>query len=513
MTPGGSRSRRRKFVSAAGIYTAGTFAQKGAIFLLLPVYARLFVVDDYARWSLFLGLSTLLSATFDVAWSRAVPRMYYEYWRDEARARGYLLTTFLQQMVLVAAGVALFLSAGHGFLETVTAGKLSHESFAVPLSLAAAAEAILLFICASYRARQAAVAFVSFKMAQVLAQALGVLAALFLFADTVAAAALGFAVGACCVALVALGCFVPQLLGGRRVKARFLPTFASNARFSVPLVFHDYASWLRNAADPYIIAQFLALYHVSVYHVGYQFGLLVSLFLYSIDLALAPFLYQMMKEDRSFRGKYLDLSRAIVGATFAVVVTAILFSREVIVFAFPPDMAEAARIAPLIAAAYFFHGLYSNYIRAFIFAGRTTWIPILTLGPTLAGIGVTILVTPSYGIMGPVVVTVCSLALLAIVVYAAAQRVEKFAYPIGLHGSCAAVAVATGAFASGLWNAPVWTALVMKAVLWLVLMVLVWRVFVHGREQRLFRMITIDVGDDAESKPAWRLAVGDGGGS
>jgi O-antigen/teichoic acid export membrane protein len=137
-------------------------------------------------------------------------------------------------------------------------------------------------------------------------------------------------------------------------------------------VFHDYASWLRNAADPYIIAHFLALYHVSVYHVGYQFGLLISLFLYSLDLALAPFLYQMMKEDRGFRAKYLDISRAIVGATFAVVVTAALFSREVVLVAFPPNMAEAARIAPLIAAAYFFHGLYSIYIKAFAFAGRTT---------------------------------------------------------------------------------------------------------------------------------------------
>ena len=513
MTPGGSRSRRRKFVSAAGIYTVGTFAQKGAMFLLLPVYAQLFVLDDYARWSLFLGLATLLSVTFDVAWSRAVPRMFYEHWHDEAQGRGYLLTTFLQQLLLIAIGVTVFLSLGRGVLARVTAGKLSYEGFAVPLSLAAAAEAILLFVCATYRARQAPVPFVSFKIAQVAAQTFGVLTALFLFSDTVGAAALGFGIGSFFVALVAAGCFARYLLGGRRAKVPFARSFGSNARFSVPLMFHDYASWLRNAADPYIIAHFLALYHVSVYHVGYQFGLLISLFLYSIDLALAPFLYQMMKEDRAFRVKYLDISRAIVGATFAVVVTAVLFSREVVVLAFPPNMTEAARIAPLIAAAYFFHGLYSIYIKAFAFAGRTTWIPLLTLGPTLAGIGLTILVTPTYGVMGPVVVTVCSLALLAIVVYAAAQRVERFDYPVALHAVCAAFAVATGVFASALWNAPLWAALAAKAVLWVVLMALTWRVFVVGREQRLFRMITIDLASNADAEPAWRLAVGDGGNS
>jgi O-antigen/teichoic acid export membrane protein len=181
--------------------------------------------------------------------------------------------------------------------------------------------------------------------------------------------------------------------------------------------------------------------------------------------------------------------------------------------AFPPNMAEAARIAPLIAAAYFFHGLYSLYIKAFAFAGRTTWIPVLTLGPTLAGIGLTILVTPTYGVMGPAVVTVCSLALLAIVVYAAAQRVERFDYPIGLHAVCAAVAVSTGVFASALWNAPLWTAFLGKAALWVTLMGLTWRMFVLGREQRLFRMITIDLAGNVDSEPAWRRAAGNGGSS
>lgn len=513
MIPEGDRNRRRKFVSAAGIYTAGTFAHKGAMFLLLPLYARLFAVEDYARWSLFLGLSTLLSATFDVAWSRAVPRMFYEYWRDEPRVRGYLLTTFLQQLVLIVVGVAIFLVLGGGALEGVTAGKLSHEIFSLPLSLAAAAEAILLFVCASYRARQVPVGFVTFKIAQVSGQTFGVLVALFLFDDSVGAAALGFGLGASGVALVAVTCFARYLLDGRCTRVPFGSSFVRNARFSVPLVFHDYASWLRNAADPYIIAQFLALYHVSVYHVGYQFGLAISLFLYSIDLALAPFLYQMMKEDRAFRGKYLEVARAMVGATFVMVVTAALFSREVITLAFPANMAEAARIAPLIAAAYFFHGLYSNYIRVFIFSGRTTWIPVLTLGPTLAGVGLTILLTPIYGIMGPAIVTMGSLALLAIVVYVAAQRVERFAYPIGLHFVCSALAVATGLFASTLWDAPIWSTLPLKLVLWLALLAVAWRVFVQGRERRLFRMITIDASGDSETEPAWRLAVGDGGSS
>lgn len=481
------------------------------MFLLLPVYTRLFAVDDYARWSLFLGLTVLLSVTFDVAWSRAVPRMFYEYWHDEAQARGYLMATFLQQLMLIAVGVTVFLSLGRGVLARVTAGKLSYDGFAVSLSLAAVAEAMLLFVCASYRARQSPVPFVAFKLAQVAAQTLGVLAAVFLVPRSVGTAALGFGVGSFCVALVAVGCFAAYLLGGSRSNVSFARSFGANARFSVPLMFHDYASWLRNAADPYIIAQFLALYHVSVYHVGYQFGLLISLFLYSIDLALAPFLYQMMKEDRAFRAKYLDISRAIVGATFTVVVTAVLFSREVVVLVFPSNMTEAARIAPLIAAGYFFHGLYSIYIKAFTFAGRTTWIPFLTLWPTLAGVALTILVTPIYGVMGPAIVTVCSLALLAIVVYAAAQRVQRFDYPVTLHAVCAAVAVGTGVLASGLWNAPIWTALVVKTGLWVVLMALTWRVFVLGREQRLLRMITIDLAGEPNAEPAWRLVVGEEG--
>jgi len=506
-----SRVRRGDLISAAGIYTVGTFAQKGAMFLLLPVYARLFVVDDYGRWSLFLGLATLLSVTFEVGWSRAVPRMLYEYSHDEGRGRGYLLTTFAQQLVLIATGVAMFLLFGRGALERVTAGKLVHEGFAVPLSLAAAAEAMLLFVCASYRARQSPVPFISFKIAQVVAQALGVLAGVFFFADTVGAAAIGFGVGSFCVALVAVGCFVTYVLGGRRANVSFARSFASNARFSVPLVFQDYASWLRNAADPYIIAHFLPLYSVSIYHVGYQFGLVISLFLYSIDLALAPFLYQMMKEDRAFRTKYLDISRAMVGATFAVTVSAALFSREVLAVAFPPSMAEAAKIAPLVATAYFFHGLYSIYIKSFAFAARTTWIPVLTLGPTLVGIALTILVTPIYGVMGPAVVTLFSLALLAIVVYPAAQRVQRFDYPVVLHGVFGSFAVATGAFALELWDAPLWTALVVKTGVWVVLMGLTWRAFVRGRERRIFQMITIDVADDVGAESAWRLGVEDRG--
>jgi hypothetical protein len=115
--------------------------------------------------------------------------------------------------------------------------------------------------------------------------------------------------------------------------------------------------------------------------------------------------------------------------------------------------------------------------------------------------------------MGPAVVTVCSLALLAIVVYAAAQRVERFDYPVALHAVCAVLSISTGVFASGLWNAPLWTALVVKAALWMALMALTWRVFILGREQRLLQMITIDFAGNADAEPTWRLAVRDGGSS
>ncbi len=442
----------RRLVLSAGIYVVGTFLHRGLLFASLPIYARLFGVDDYGRWSLFIALVAVGGIVFDLAWSRGIPRLFYEYWQNAERGREYLLVSFVQRLLLSAAVTLAFFAVMPAALPWVSGGVLAFDGFGASLLIAASAESIVLFVCSAYRARQRAIPFVVLKLAQALAQIGGSLAAAYWLHPGVETTAFVFAAGSAAIAVLGAADFVRTTTLARSGALAFGATLRANLAFSTPLVFHDLASWLRNAADPFIVAHFLTLYAVSIYHVGYQFGLVIGLLLYGVELALSPYLFQMMKSDPDFRRKYLEITHFIVGCTFALVVTTILFSNAAIRMLFPESLVEAARIAPLIAAGYFFHGLYTVYVKPFVFHARTEVIPLLTAGPTVVGVLLSIAITPRAGVLGPAVVTIFSLALLAAVVYRAARKLDPFAYPVTLHAILGIVVVALGAGCSLTWQ-------------------------------------------------------------
>jgi O-antigen/teichoic acid export membrane protein len=475
----------RKLVLSAGVYILGTFLQRGLLFLSLPIYARLFGVEDYARWSLFVALAAVFGLIFDLAWSRGIPRLYFEYWDDIAVGREYLLVSFFQRVLLWLGLSVVFWIAAPVMLPLLSGGTVPYERFGASLLIAAGAECLLLFVCASFRARQRAVPFVSLKLAQALAQIGGSLAAVHWGHADVEKAASVFAAGSALVAVAGIAAFLRSVAHRTRGTIRFGSSFRSNAAFSFPLVFHDLASWLRNAADPFIIAHFLTLYAVSIYHVGYQFGLIIGLLLYSVELALSPFLFQLMKSDPDFRVKYMELTHAIVGCTFALVVTTILFSREAIALLFPSTLAESARIAPLVAAGYFFHGLYTVYVKPFVFLGRTELIPLLTTGPTILGVVLSIVFTPSFGVLAPAVLTIVSLAVLAGVVYLGAQRLDAFPYPLGIHLAMATTVVLLGVACSHFWELATAPVVATKILVWGVLLLVAYRVLLRGGVTRV----------------------------
>ena len=456
---------------AAGLYVFGNVTQKGAFFATLPIYARMLDVDGYARWSLFLGLSAALSIAFDLAWSRAIPRLYYEYVGDPAGGDAYLFVSFLQRVCLLLASILLFVGVAPIVIRAASAGRLSSPAFAAPLLAVCVSEAVVLFVCAAYRARQQPLPFVSLKIGQAVMQ-LGVSFAMIVMAGlTPECAARGFALGSVFAAAAAIVLFLSWARGMHRPsRAPFGATFRANMRFSLPLVFHDYASWLRNAADPFIIVQFLPLYSVSIYHIGYQFGLVIGLILYSVELALSPFYFELMKKDRQFEEKYMAITQAVIVCTFALAVTLELFAREIIAVIFPIEVREAARIAPLIVVGYFLLGLYSVYIKPFILLARTAVVPVITLGPTLLGIAGSVALIPVLGVMGPAVSTIASLALLAGVSIAAAQRVMPLPYPFRLHCLLTMVVAIAGVASSSAWQATSGEVLIVKGGVWLSLM-------------------------------------------
>jgi O-antigen/teichoic acid export membrane protein len=483
--PPSSAGSGRKLVRSAGVYILGTFLQRGLLFLSLPIYARLFGVEDYGRWSLFVALTAVFGLVFDLAWSRGIPRLYFEYWDDVSVGREYLLVSFLQRLLLWLLLSVAFRIVAPVLLPLVSGGTVPYERFGSSLLIAAGAECLLLFVGSAFRARQRAVPFVSLKLAQALAQIGGSLAVVYWGGADVEKAASVFAVGSALVAVAGIGAFLRSVAHRTRGTIRFGSSFRANAAFSFPLVFHDLASWLRNAADPFIIAHFLTLYAVSIYHVGYQFGLIIGLLLYSVELALSPFLFQLMKSDPGFRAKYMELTHLIVGCTFALVITTILFSREAITLLFPPALAESARIAPLVAAGYFFHGLYTVYVKPFVFLGRTELIPLLTIGPTILGIVLSIVFTPHFGVIAPAVLTIVSLAVLAAVVYVGAQRLDAFPYPLGLHVGMAATVVLLGVACSHYWATTTVAMTVGKTLVWATLLLVAYVAFLRGRLTRV----------------------------
>ena len=423
------RLRASSFIGSVGVYVVGGTVHRAAVFALVPLYTRYLTAAEFGLWGILNSILIVLTVVLDLGISKSVLRYYFDHDSDDARVRGYMVVSFGLRVAATVLLVALAYCLGRPLWALSVGDGLPYTPY-VPLLLAAVAgETLGLMVIAVYRAQNRPLPFILARGSQAILQLSlsAVLVAVMGFG--VLGAIIGQAVGAAVVGTVVAVAFVREnLRGGLRIE---IEDVWHNLRYGVPLIAHELAWWVRSSADPIILAQFVSLASIGVYHLGYMAGLALSFLVHSIDLAYAPRYYRTMRTNARAHIEVATYASRFIGFIGVLCTFGMLFAGEVIVVVADASYAGAGVIAPIVLAGYFLHAQYVLYVKPLAYHKRTGLIPLLTVVPSMAGIYANTLLVPHFGAIAAAWVTVATFAVVAAAVYGVSQRIDAVPYSTG----------------------------------------------------------------------------------
>ena len=216
-----------------------------------------------------------------------------------------------------------------------------------------------------------------------------------------------------CVAInVAFGVmlFIYNLKKGKKL---FVPEYAKFAiLFNIPLFLHYVSQYVLDSFDRIMIQKMMGLEAVAMYGVAYNAGMLMKIFIQSINNAIVPWQYGKLEKKEH---KSLDNTTFLIFVLMGVVT--ILFS------AFAPDLMlilagrkyqDAVYVIPPVAVGMFFMFVYTTFANVEFFYDQTKFTMYISMGGALLNIGLNYIFIQMFGYVAAAYTTMFCYAVFAI---------------------------------------------------------------------------------------------------
>lgn len=193
--------------------------------------------------------------------------------------------------------------------------------------------------------------------------------------------------------------------------------------FGVPLIPHALSGFVLAQFDRVIINQISGSYETGLYSFAYNIGMLMNVFIMSMNQAWNPIFYKHLKN--SAYNEIQALSEKYVKVTFLIAFLLILFSKEIVIIMADEKYFKSLEILPIIIIGYlgvFLYTLFSGYA---FYRKKTGLISLFTFIAGFTNIGLNYLFIPKYGYIAAAWTTLFSYYLLFTLHYINAKFILK----------------------------------------------------------------------------------------
>ena len=231
-----------------------------------------------------------------------------------------------------------------------------------------------------------------------------------------------------------------------QIKIRFSKSILTVAlKFGIPLVFSAIGFLLLNQSDRFIIKFMLGSKYVALYGLGYRIAGVLNMFLvlpFSLGLLPVAYKYYGQKDDVRFFSKLMTYSTFVFVWGFVFLS---LFSQEIVkVFAKKEDFGSVYLLIPIILLSYVFSGMRLTASLGMMLTKNTKHIAWITIAASALNIGLNFIFIPIYGIMAAAVNTLAAF----IIFYMITQKLSYKYFKINYENSKLILMILTGSVLS-----------------------------------------------------------------
>lgn len=415
----------RSFTFNSVVYTGSMFLQRGAAFLLLPLYTRYLSPADYGILSVVTAINGFLTTLFSLAIHSAMVRFYFEYREQPEVMREFFGSIVVFLGLSSALGCAVLLACGEWLLRPV----LGEIPFWPYVALGVAAVAFQPFLTSFLSLLQSEGQAVKYSLIALLnfCTTLSLTIALVVFA--------GWGVtGPLTAVLLCNVIFTVLALYGMRdhlhicLRTRYVKQALA---YSLPQVPHSLNWQIMATTDRFLLNHLLGRAATGLYSVGAMFGMIIDLLGQGINRAYAPLSMEALKRGQPADLERLKQSAMLLVASLALFAVALsLASRELVQVLTAPAFHSAATIVPYIAFAGAVNAAYYIFIAILFFDTRAIRVlPLATLGSAIVNVLLNLLLIPRYGTLGAGIAALSSQALTAVGVAVLGRRHDPIVWP------------------------------------------------------------------------------------
>ena len=199
--------------------------------------------------------------------------------------------------------------------------------------------------------------------------------------------------------------------------------FKESLLYGWPIIPHAVGGFLFMYSDKIIMEKFLALSTIGIYAIADRFAMLMKMLVNSFNEALHP---QFMKTAKQGVEKLNTIFKPIILKWSAIIAQIYLylafFSEEAIIVLTPIKYHAAYSLIPILMLAYIFRGLYIFSSYPLFYLKKTKLIPIITITAGVTNIVLNIILIPIYGIFAAAWTTVIAFFITFIIARVFANR-------------------------------------------------------------------------------------------
>jgi O-antigen/teichoic acid export membrane protein len=333
--------KNNRLIRNAGAYVSGSFLQRAADFILIPLWAAFLTPEDYAITGTMYAYRGMLLTVLVMGLNSALTRQYFDHLDDPQEQKRYVSSVYLFQ--LLVAGILIFSMDHWGFpiWMRLTGNKTAFDPFVRLMLWMTFTSAATQIPLALYQAQQKARQYVTILY--------GVF---FLRIITMVILVVVFPLGA-------YGQLLADVIAGGIVSVLTLIIVAKNwftlnfswkyvregLSFGLPLIPFLLALWVLEGADRMILEQLVSRTELGLYNFGYKVGSAVQYLVMGIFQAFTPYYFRIMLKGEGVEKKIEKFFVAFFGITAILSLAGALFAGEILHILMPDSYAGAEMYA------------------------------------------------------------------------------------------------------------------------------------------------------------------------
>lgn len=429
----------RQLGANSSIYAATNVLQRGAAFMLMPLYTHYLAPSAYGVLAIVTAVNGILSILFTLGLTSAITRFYFEHQDDApllARFWGSVLVFVVLLSVVLAALLLLF---GELLLRPFI-GEVPFWPY-VALGVMATffqpffSTFLAVLQMRNQAGRYAAVSLANFALTTVLTIVLVV--------------QLGWGVRGPLVAtlIAAMVFFVVSLwmLRGSLTLCLEWRHLKPALGYSLPLVPHSVSGQVTAFADRLVLNSYMGTSAAGLYSVGAMLALVVEVGAQSVNRAYVPLTMAALK-----RGQATDMAQIRAVGTLFVGVFCLLgagvaaFARELLALLASPAYAGAAKIVPLLVFAGVANAFYFLFVNILFYDRKAVrMIPLGTASAAVASLLLLLFFVPRFGMMGAAMSSILAQVISTVLIAVIAHRYETVRWHYASYALAYGLALAT----------------------------------------------------------------------